>query len=138
MCGILINNQEFNIEKTKYILSDLIANRKQMDEEVICSTVGQTILWANKGDEIKHKIFFSLFLFSFSAASIDHITLRMTSTLDQRIFNLLLMIIKDNQGFRVQLQGHVQNFTLLYITCITDDGIPLKHYHSTEGFHPVV
>ena len=25
------------------------------------------------------------------------------------------MIIKDNQGFRVQLQGHLQNFTLLYI-----------------------
>lgn len=44
MCGILINNQEFNIEKTKDILSNLIANRKQMDEEVICSTVGQIIL----------------------------------------------------------------------------------------------
>ena len=63
MCGILINNQEFNIEKTKYILSNLIANRKQMDEEVFCSTVGQTILWAYKGDEIKHKIFFFLFFF---------------------------------------------------------------------------
>lgn len=72
-----------------------------MDEEVFCSTVGQTILWANKGDEIKHKFFFSLFLFYFSAASIDHITVRITSTLDQRIFNLLYMIIKDNQGFRV-------------------------------------
>ena len=63
MCGILINNQEFNIEKTKYILSNLIANRKQMDEKVFCSTVGQTILWANKGDEIKHKFFFFLFFF---------------------------------------------------------------------------
>lgn len=119
MCGILINNQEFNIEKTKYILSNLIANRKQMDEEVFCSTVGQTILWANKGNEIKHKIFFSLFLFYFSAASIDHITVRITSTLDQRIFNLLYMIIKDNQGFRVQLQGHLQNFTPLYITIVS-------------------
>lgn len=119
MCGILINNQEFNIEKTKYILSNLIANRKQMDEEVFCSTVGQTILWANKGNEIKHKNFFSLFLFYFSAASIDHITVRITSTLDQRIFNLLYMIIKDNQGFRVQLQGHLQNFTLLYITIVS-------------------
>lgn len=119
MCGILINNQEFNIEKTKYILSNLIANRKQMDEEVFCSTVGQTILWANKGNEIKHKIFFSLFLFYFSAASIDHITVRITSTLDQRIFNLLYMIIKDNQGFRAQLQGHLQNFTLLYITIVS-------------------
>ena len=29
-------------------------------------------------------------------------------------------------------------FILLYITCITDDGIPLTHHHSTEGFHPVV
>lgn len=117
MCGILINNQEFNIEKTKYILSNLIANRKQMDEEVFCSTVGQTILWANKGNEIKHKFFF--FLFYFSAASIDHITVRITSTLDQRIFNLLYMIIKDNQGFRVQLQGRLQNFTLLYITIVS-------------------
>ena len=120
MCGILINNEEFNIEKTKYILSNLIANRKQMDEEVFCSTVGQTILWANKGDEINtKKIFFSPFLFYFSAASIDHITVRITSTLDKRIFNLLYMIIKDNQGFRVQLQGHLQNFTLLYITIVS-------------------
>ena len=119
MCGILINNQEFNIEKTKYILSNLIANRKQMDEEVFCSTVGQTILWANKGDEIKHKFFFLSFSFYFSAASIDHITVRITSTLDQRIFNLLYLIIKDNQGFRVQLQGRLQNFTLLYITIVS-------------------
>lgn len=70
MCGILINNQEFNIEKTKYILSNLIANWKQMDEEVFCSTVGQTILWANKGNEIKHKIFF--FSFSFLNFSCFH------------------------------------------------------------------
>ena len=87
MCGILINNQEFNIEKTKYILSNLIANRKQMDEEVFCSTVGQTILWANKGDEINTKTKF---------------------------------------------------YSTVHYNCITDDGIPLKHYHSTEGFHPVV
>ena len=99
MCGILINNQEFNIEKTKDILSNLIANRKQMDEEVICSTVGQTILWANKRDEIKHKnfFFFSLFLFYFSAASIDHITVRITSTLTKEFliyFTWLLKTVK--------------------------------------------
>ena len=29
------------------------------------------------------------------------------------------MIIKDNQGFRVQLQGRLQNFTLLYITIVS-------------------
>lgn len=58
MCSFLINNQEFmDIENTKYILSTLIANKKQMDDEVIYSTAGQTVLWATKGDEIKHEKF---------------------------------------------------------------------------------
>ena len=33
-----------DIETTKYILSNLIANKKQMNEEVIYSTARQTVL----------------------------------------------------------------------------------------------
>lgn len=45
MCSFLIDNQEFmDIENTKYILSNLIANKRQMDEEVIYSTAEQTVL----------------------------------------------------------------------------------------------
>jgi len=94
MCSFLI--EFMDIENTKYILSNLIANKKQMDEEVIYSTAGQTILWATKGDEIKHEKFYFFFSFSFSfpAASIDHITVRITSTFDQRIFIYFTWLLK--------------------------------------------
>ena len=141
MCSFLIDNQEFmDIENTKYILSNLIANKRQMDEEVIYSTAEQTVLWATKGDEIKHEKFYFFISFSFLFSSCFNWSHNCENHIHiwPKNFYLLHMIIKDNQGFRAQLQWHLQNCILRYITCITDDCIPLKHHHSTEGFHLVV
>lgn len=58
-----------DIETTKYILSNLIANKKQMNKEVIYSTARQTVLWSTKGDKIKHQTFDFFFSFSFLFSS---------------------------------------------------------------------
>lgn len=53
------------IENTKYILSNLIAYKKQINEEVIYSISVHTVLRSTKGDEMKQENILFLFLLFF-------------------------------------------------------------------------